>query len=67
VTVQDPRTCCLVDVPVCLPGCCTGAPLVQGRAGLFGRGITTYCWDCGYRMRVVVGNHGDVTVHYFGT
>ena len=67
LTVIDPKTCCSIDVPVCLPTCCTGQPVCSGRNGLFGRGITSYSWCCGYTVRVVVGSHGDVTVHYYGT
>lgn len=66
LSVVDPKTCCPIDVPVCLPACCTGYPHSDGRGGLFGRGITNFCWGCGYRVRVVVSHHGDVTVHYYG-
>jgi hypothetical protein len=66
LTVIDPRSCCAIDVPVCLPACCTGQPQCNGRNGLFGRGITSYDWCCGYSVRIVVGHHGDVTVHYYG-
>lgn len=66
LTVIDPKTCCPVDVPVCLPSCCTGQPQSSGRNGLLGRGITNYSWCCGYNIRIVVGHHGDVTVHYYG-
>ena len=66
LTVIDPKTCCPIDVPVCLPSCCTGQPVCSGRNGLLGRGITNYSWCCGYRVRIVVGHHGDVTVHYYG-
>lgn len=66
LTVVDPKTCCVVDVPVCLPACCTGQPQCSGRTGLLGRGITNYSWCCGYSVRIVVGHHGDVTVHYYG-
>lgn len=66
LTVIDPRTCCPIAVPVCLPSCCTGQPSGGGRNGLFGRGITNYSWCCGYTVRIVVSHHGDVTVHYYG-
>jgi hypothetical protein len=64
--VKDPVTCCTVLVPVCLPHCCTDAPCVSGRVGLFRRGIVDHDWDCGLRVRVVFTKHGDVVVHYFG-
>lgn len=66
LTVIDPKTCCAVAIPVCLPSCCTGQPQCSGRNGLLGRGITSYSWCCGYSVRIVVGHHGDVTVHYYG-
>ncbi len=66
LTVIDPKTCCPIEVPVCLPSCCTGYPQCSGRDGLFGRGITNYSWCCGFKVRIVVGHHGDVTVHYYG-
>ena len=66
LTVEDPRTCRLIDVPVCLPGCCTGKPSVHGHAGILRRGVTAYHWPCGYKVRVVIDHHGDVIVHYFG-
>jgi len=66
LTVIDPKTCCPIDVPVCLPSCCTGYPQCSARNGLLGRGVTSYSWCCGYVVRVVVGHHGDVTVHYYG-
>lgn len=66
LTVIDPKTCCQIEVPVCLPSCCTGYPQSSGRDGLFGRGITSYSWCCGYSVRIVVGHQGDVTVHYYG-
>jgi hypothetical protein len=66
LSVIDPKTGCLISVPVCLPTCCTGYPQASGRAGLVGRVITNFCWECGYRVRIVVGHHGTVTVHYYG-
>ncbi|MEX0819736.1 MAG: hypothetical protein WD070_09075 [Pirellulaceae bacterium] len=66
LTVIDPKTCCAIDVPVCLPACCAGYPQSSGRDGLFGRGITKFSWHCGYSVRIVVGHRGDVTVHYYG-
>lgn len=65
--VQDPCCCTnIVEVPVCLPGCCTDAPCVSSRCGLFGRGIVTYTWCCGYKVRVVFNKCGDVVVHSYG-
>jgi hypothetical protein len=66
--VQDP-CCCgrVVPVTVCLPACCEGCPAVSSRCGLFGRGIVTYDWCCGYKVRVVFDRRGDVTVHTYGS
>ena len=64
--VKEPCGCCLIDVPVCVPGCCAGVPEVQCRRGLFGRQIVTYDWCCGNHLKIVMTRHGDLTVHYFG-
>jgi hypothetical protein len=67
LTVLDPCNCgCAVAVPVCVPACCTGAPCVSSRCGLF-RGHVSYEWSCGYRIDVAIGKRsGNVTVTYFG-
>lgn len=67
IAVYDPCSCGTVDVPICVPGCCKGSPTTSSRAGLLGRGITTYSWCCGYTVRVVVTRRGAVTVHYYGS
>ena len=66
LTVIDPKTCCPVDVPVCLPACCTGQPHCRGHRGLLGRGVAVCTWGCGYTVRIIVGHHGKVAVHYYG-
>ena len=67
--VQDPRACtpCPVMVPVCLPGCCVGAPQVTTMVGLLGRGNVCYRWCCGYRVKIVFDHHGGVIVNYYGS
>jgi hypothetical protein len=66
--VKDPCVCgCFVEVPVCLPVCCTGAPEVDCHRGLLGRDVVEYDWCCGYKVKVVFDRRGDVTVHYYGT
>ena len=64
--VKDPCTCCLVDVPVCVPACCSDVPDVSCRRGLLGRTIVSYQWCCGFHLNVVFDRFGCVTVHYFG-
>ncbi len=64
--VKDPCCCCFIDVPVCVPCCCKGEPCVSTRCGLFGRTVVEYCWDCGYRIEVVMTKRGDAIVTYFG-
>lgn len=64
--VKEPCGCCLIDVPVCIPACCTGAPEVHCRRGVFGRHVVTYDWCCGYHLKIVMTKHGDLIVHYFG-
>jgi hypothetical protein len=56
--------CCCYEVEVCLPSCCTGAPISSSRVGLFQRGIVEYCWPCGWRARIVFRASGDIVVHY---
>lgn len=64
--VQDPCTCCLVEVPVCIPACCTDVPTMDCHRGLLGRHVVSYNWCCGYHVKVVFDRHGCVTVHYYG-
>lgn len=65
--VVDPCCCCSIDVPVCLPACCTGPPEVCNRKGLFKRDVVEYSWCCGYRIRIVFDRCGDLTVHSYGS
>jgi hypothetical protein len=64
--IQDPCTCCAIEVPVCVPGCCTDAPCVSTRQGIFGRTITEYSWCCGFRVKIVMTRRGDIVVHTYG-
>jgi hypothetical protein len=64
--VTDRCTCCPIDVPVCVPGCCADLPKVCPRKGLFGRSITEFEWCCGYRIKVVMKHNGDLIVHSYG-
>lgn len=66
--VKDPGacTCCYVQVPVCLPACCTGSPQVHCRKGIFKDGVVTYSYCCGVRVKVVFDRCGDIVVHYYG-
>jgi hypothetical protein len=64
--VKDPVTCCCVEVPICLPPCCTDAPKVCGHEGLFGRGIVDYDWCCGFSVKVLFRARGDIVVTYIG-
>lgn len=62
--VHDPCACCDIQVPVCLPCCCTGEPTVCCRNGLFGRYIVRYDWCCGCSVQVTILRCGDVVVTY---
>ena len=64
--VPDNCCCCLVEVPVCIPACCEGAPSVCCHRGIFGRQVVEYSWCCGFHLKVVFDRCGDVTVHYYG-
>ena len=57
---------CAVEVPVCIPACCTDAPQVNARRGLLGRTRVLYRWCCGFEVEVVFCGNGDLIVHYDG-
>lgn len=57
---------CAVEVPVCIPACCTDAPQVEARRGLLGRTRVLYRWCCGFEVEVVFCHDGDLIVHYDG-
>ena len=64
LAVDNPQDAsdCLYEVPVFVPGCCQGDPLVQPRSGLLGRGVVEYCWPNGYQVAVIFRLRGDVVV-----
>jgi hypothetical protein len=65
LSIKDPCCCvCPVQIPVCLPTCCTDPPQVKARCGLAGRGYVIYEWCCGFTIRVVFQVDGDIVVHY---
>lgn len=53
----NPRTCCPVNIPVCVPGCCTGAPTTTCH-----HNTVRYEWCCGYKVTVRFKHNGDVVV-----
>jgi len=61
---ENPADGCSYEIPLCLPACCTGAPSVESRCGLFGKGIVEYCWECGLVVEVEFRRRGDVEVEY---
>lgn len=58
--VKDPWECCYLQVPLCLPCCCTGEPEVCHK----GKAVVEYTWCCGYKVRLILTRHGRVIVHY---
>ncbi len=64
--VKDPCACCVVEVPVCIPACCTAAPTVCCYKGFLRRQVVEYSWACGFKLKVVFDKHGDIVVHYYG-
>ncbi|HET6880988.1 MAG TPA: hypothetical protein VFI31_12580 [Pirellulales bacterium] len=62
LTATHPCTGCPVAIPVCVPACCTGAPCVTCRRGLFGVGVAEFDWACGYRVVVRFKHTGEVVV-----
>jgi hypothetical protein len=65
LTVKDPCTCCEVQVPVCIPACCTGEPTVGCKNTIIGRGVVFYDW-CGFSVAVRFDRCGNVLVTYRG-
>lgn len=65
--VDNPADCkdCLYAVPVCVPACCTGAPVCcNTNVGLLGRGYVTYQWPCGFEVKIAFRVHGGVILTY---
>jgi hypothetical protein len=63
--VPNPLGCqCAVEIPVCVPACCSDAPQVEARRGLLGRTRLRYRWCCGFEIEVVICGNGDWIVHY---
>jgi len=65
---KNPGCCCSqeVDIPICLPACCSGDPQVCGHGGICGRGVVEYRWCCGFHVKVVFTACGDIIVHSWG-
>ena len=63
--VYDPCCCCCIDVPVCIPACCCN-PCASSRCGVIARSVTTFRFDCGYKVVVIVGPQGNLVVHSYG-
>lgn len=64
--VQIPCGCTTttINIPVCLPGCCTGAPHMVCHWGPLGRGVVRYDFCCGVIVKIIVRPCGDIVVHY---
>jgi hypothetical protein len=70
---SDPQTfvlpiqtdCCTVEVPVCLPCDCHGAPHCEPHRDLLGRMTYDFCWPCGERVKIVDRHTGTLIVHTF--
>jgi len=62
LNVVDPCTCCPLEIPVCLPACCTGTPVVCSRPGLFASSVVTYDWCCGFNVTIRFRRSGEVVV-----
>jgi hypothetical protein len=67
MVAQNPADGCFYEIPLCVPACCTGEPLISSGQGIFGRGVVEYCWACGFRAEVKFRHVlGDVKVEYEG-
>ncbi len=52
MVAKNPADCCLYEIPLCVPACCEGQPVVREGRGIFGRGVVEYCWPCGFTAKV---------------
>jgi hypothetical protein len=67
MVTKNPADGCYYEIPLCIPACCTGDPVVSGGRGIFGRGVVEYRWSCGFRAIVKFRQVlGDVRVDYEG-
>ncbi len=68
LAAKDPCCCtaCYLDIPVCLPPCCTDSPCVTSHRGLFGNGNVCYEWCCGFKVKITFKKCGDVLVTSYG-
>lgn len=66
LTFCHPATGCHVEVPICVPGCCSDCPEVCERCTLFGCGAKTYRWCCGFSATIRFAANGDIRVIYRG-
>jgi hypothetical protein len=65
MVTQNPADGCCYEIPLCVPACCTGDPVVSGGRGILGRGVVEYCWSCGFKAKVKFRHIlGDVKVDY---
>ena len=60
--VCHPKTGCPLQVPVCIPVCCQGAPCVRHQATLIGHGKTTFTWACGHEVTIRFTHGGGYRV-----
>jgi hypothetical protein len=60
--VCHPRTCCKLEVPVCIPCCCDGAPCVRFEHTCLGAGKSVFTWACGYQVTIRYTCFGGVRV-----
>jgi hypothetical protein len=67
LSAKMPCTGCPVEIPLCIPGCTTGAPKVCCDTGIFGRDVQWYEWPNGFAAKVAFTHHGDVIVTTYGS
>jgi hypothetical protein len=67
LSAKNPCTGCPVEIPLCIPGCTSGAPKVCCDTGIFGRDVQWYEWPNGFAAKVAFTHHGDVIVTTYGS
>jgi hypothetical protein len=62
LVVCHPCTNCNLEIPVCVPACCQGAPSTCFRRTICGCGKTIFTWSCGYQVVVRYTRNGGYRV-----
>jgi hypothetical protein len=62
LVVCHPCTCCDLQIPVCVPACCQGAPSICFQRTVIGPGKAVFTWSCGHQVVVRFTRNGGYRV-----